>query len=417
MLEIFNQFAHNDVFSGVVGGSLLVSIIYLFKSIPRNLLDAFMWRFTSVLIVFNEDPAFDIVSEWLSSLEYSKKARRLRLTSNYSEYDQANVPKFSPGIGKHLIWYKRNPVIIERFVPQEGQGSGGYKRREDISIRTLGTSPAFMHQLIEQITQARTATNKKYVEIYMFRGCWRLACRKMKRSLESVILPEDQKENITIDIQKFQKSRSWYAQRGIPYRRGFLLYGPPGCGKTSLILAIASHFSKCIYSLNLGSVINDDQLIDAITSVPEDAILLIEDIDAAQNKRELVQESPVPSYKSDIPISPEETRSISLSALLNSIDGVFSRDGRILFMTTNHVEKIDPALMRPGRVDRKEYIGAFSDKEILKMCVQYVHNVEYANRLAKTIPGPIMPAELQQLLLIKRNHSENHKPIDISQLS
>lgn len=140
------------------------------------------------------------------------------------------------------------------------------------------------------------------------------------------------------DIQKFQNSEEWYQKRGIPYRRGYLLYGPPGTGKTSFTLAVAGALKLNICYLNLSSGrLDDDDLNDVLSSAPDNSIILLEDIDAIFVQRESVTQG--------------HQRGVSFSGLLNALDGVRSQEGSILFMTTNHREKLDPALLRPGRCD------------------------------------------------------------------
>jgi chaperone BCS1 len=387
LADLVSAALHNAVFTGIMGGSLVAGLLYSLKSIPGALWEFFLWRFTSELLVFNEDPAFEVVSDWLASLRYAQQARQLRLTTQ-----NENELRFSPGIGKHLIWHRGRPVVVSRYVPDKsGAGGNSWKRREDIRIQTIGSTPTLMHDLIQQIMQARSGARQRQIEVHMFSSYWRHACRRDKRSLESVVMRSEQRDRIVRDIQTFLGSREWYRTRGVPYRRGLLFYGPPGCGKTSLVIALASHFCRPVYALNLGSVTNDEALIEAITTVPESAILLIEDIDAAlAQKRAPVQAS--------TPDSKEEPAGVTLSALLNAIDGVFSRDGRILIMTTNHPEKLDPALRRPGRVDRAELIGEIEQQEVAAMCEQFGN--ASALSLVRT---PIAPAEVQRILLEQRS--------------
>lgn len=168
----------------------------------------------------------------------------------------------------------------------------------------------------------------------------------------------------------------WYADRGIPFRRGYLLHGVPGSGKSSLIHAIAGALMLDIYVVSLSSSwMNDSTLTSLMGRVPARCIVLLEDLDAAftrstsrdsgstgapnkksssNDKDSSDDEDDEESGKSkkkkkDDQLS--EVNTLSLSGLLNALDGVAASEGRILFATTNHLERLDPALSRPGRMD------------------------------------------------------------------
>ena len=123
----------------------------------------------------------------------------------------------------------------------------------------------------------------------------------------------------------------------MPYRRGYLLYGPPGTGKTSFILAIAGdlRMNLCVLSLQ-DENLTEESLTLSMETIPNHSLVLLEDVDAIFVKREATD---------------KRKNNLSFSGLLNALDGVRTIDGRILFMTTNHKEKLDPALLRPGRAD------------------------------------------------------------------
>jgi len=168
---------------------------------------------------------------------------------------------------------------------------------------------------------------------------------KIRRTL-TVILDEGRKRELLEDIRDFldPASQKWYSDRDTPYRRGYLLYGPPGTGKSSLSSAIAGHFSLNIYILSL-STINEASLKSLFDKLPSRCIILLEDIDAVssnrdadENARQIVTGSPSQQSKS-------ASGKVSLSALLNVIDGVGSQEGRILIMTTNHITRLDEALI------------------------------------------------------------------------
>jgi mitochondrial chaperone BCS1 len=136
-----------------------------------------------------------------------------------------------------------------------------------------------------------------------------------------------------------------------------LLYGPPGTGKSSLSSAIAGHFGLNIYILSL-SAINEATLKSLFDKLPSRYIILLEDIDAVSSNRDAeTEDSPQIVTGSPSRISKSAGGKVSLSALLNVIDGVGSQEGRILIMTTNHITRLDEALIRPGRVDKKVKLG------------------------------------------------------------
>jgi mitochondrial chaperone BCS1 len=157
-------------------------------------------------------------------------------------------------------------------------------------------------------------------------------------------------------------SRRWYSDHGIPYRRGYLFYGPPGTGKTSFGFAIAGLLRLNIYIVSLKSPMMNDETLEVIfATLPSRCVVLLEDIDIAglthsRLAREKIRhdsndESLTGQQVLHINISPN-TAGVSLPALLNVMDGAASREGRMIIMTTNHVEKLDKALIRPGRIDK-----------------------------------------------------------------
>lgn len=177
-----------------------------------------------------------------------------------------------------------------------------------------------------------------------------------------------------------------YVTRGIPWRRGYLLHGAPGTGKTSLVRALASELGLDLCIVNLtSSRLGDDGLATLMASAPPQAILLMEDIDAIFVGREKADAAP----------------GLSFSGLLNAIDGVYAQEGRILVMTTNHKERLDPALIRPGRIDRHFEIGLAGEAEAVAMArAFYPDDPEMAPAVAKALAGRrITPAALQACLL------------------
>lgn len=182
------------------------------------------------------------------------------------------------------------------------------------------------------------------------------------RPLSTIVVDEAMKKTLVNDLRDYlhPRTRRWYSNHGIPYRRGYLFYGPPGTGN-SLSFAIAGHFKLRIYVVSLNTLaMNEQNLSTLFAELPRRCVVLLEDIDSAELTHTRQIQSPSKSDQDEelrklkqFKPSPPMVSRISLSALLNVIDGVASQEGRILIMTTNHAERLDDALIRPGRVDMR----------------------------------------------------------------
>lgn len=245
---------------------------------------------------------------------------------------------------------------------------------ETITITTLYRDKNLLQKMLTEAQQRAMKVQEGKTVIYTSFGPeWRpFGQPRRKRALDSVILSQGVKEKLVGDVRDFLKSSKWYYDRGIPYRRGYLLYGPPGSGKSSVIQALCAELDYNICILNLSeATLTDDRLNHLMNHVPERSILLLEDIDAAFNERKQVGEDQ--GYFSGV----------TFSGLLNALDGVASADERLIFMTTNHPEKLDPALIRPGRVDYKQLIDNATKYQISEMFKRFYGDGEQEQEKCK----------------------------------
>lgn len=180
----------------------------------------------------------------------------------------------------------------------------------------------------------RVFYTRKYYENVQWRAFGMLPARK----IESVSLDDGKEMELLADAKRFLGEQAVYDRAGRPHKRVYCLYGPPGTGKTSTVMAIASELAKDLAIFNVDSL-RDDTFIELMSSLPEGAVVMFEDVDAMFKQRE------------------SRAGGMTFSTLLNSLDGVLHPRGTLIFLTTNHVERLDEALHRPGRVDRLVEVG------------------------------------------------------------
>uniref|UniRef100_A0A0D9WZI3 AAA+ ATPase domain-containing protein n=1 Tax=Leersia perrieri TaxID=77586 RepID=A0A0D9WZI3_9ORYZ len=199
-------------------------------------------------------------------------------------------------------------------------------------------------------------------------------------TFDTIAMDLELKKNIIDDLDRFQKRKEYYRRIGKAWKRGYLLYGPPGTGKSSLVAAMANYLRFNLYDLDLSEVRVNAALQRLLISMPNKSILVIEDIDccfdakpredrkstAAAMESSAVDFDDYPSdfdddtpHKSSYRTGEMQQQKLTLSGLLNFIDGLWSTSGeeRVIVFTTNYKERLDAALLRPGRMDMHIYMG------------------------------------------------------------
>ena len=266
---------------------------------------------------------------------------------------------------------------------------------------TLATDKTVFFNIFEEAKDEALKESADKTATYIAYGHeWRpFGHSRPKRPIESVILSDGVAELVTNDLYNFITSSKWYHERGIPYRRGYLFYGPPGTGKSSFIFSLAGLLNYSICVLNVADLsLTDDRLTQLLNNAPKDAIILLEDIDAA-----VVSRSPDALEMKRY----EGLTRVTYSGLLNALDGVVSSDARIVMMTTNHIEVLDSALTRPGRVDLKVLIDNASDNQIRRAFNRFYPNdsqlTEQFLAHVRSDPKPISMARIQAHFLMHRN--------------
>lgn len=281
-----------------------------------------------------------------------------RNDSSSSTYENSTV---APSFGE-FEWIDEKKNVFTIIIKQIGEkpvvtpnGVHFFKRifikHKDLNILKYFTTKA--------LTEIKPIENGK-IRIYnsTSKGYWELNTTSYCQSLEQIYIPEENKDLIISSIEKFILSKEKYIKFGINYKLAFLLNGIMGAGKSSLVKAIAKKYNKNIYLLNFTKGMTDETLFELMSCLREDSILLIEDIDAFFIDRD------------------PKNINISFSGFLNILDGVLSRGvGTLIFITANHANQLDPALIRPGRIDTIINFDYPKRREIEKLFMQMINNV------------------------------------------
>ncbi|XVF16526.1 hypothetical protein REPUB_Repub10bG0039300 [Reevesia pubescens] len=269
--------------------------------------------------------------------------------------------------------------------------------------------------------QRRLFTNNPSENWTSYRkNLWSDVAFESSASFQTLAIDPKKKEEIINDLLTFSKAKDYYTKLGKPWKRGYLLYGPPGTGKSTMISAMANLLNYDIYDLELTTVKNNTELRKLLTETSSKSIIVIEDIDCSldvtgQRKKERAKNVEILghglNFKKEKEPEIEKTSKVTLSGILNFIDGTWSAcgTGRIFVFTTNHVNKLDPALIRRGRMDLHIELSYCSFEAFKTLAMNYLeldshHLFEKIGILLKETD--MTPADVAENLMPKREKKD-----------
>ena len=298
--------------------------------------------------------------------------------------------------GDHRIFM----VITTEVVTNNTLGTKTTSRLVKLSARISNNlkieNNLKINAFIAQVQESRLASQRdlvwKPVVNHWVSGAWKDRQIPSRKRFEHVAMPFVQKATLMADVEAFLGSEATYRRMGLSWNRGYLLHGPPGCGKSSCVSAMACTYRLPVYSVNLREVKNDEELRSMFSSLPERVMVVMEDVDCMTNSVLKRTSANIDQEKGN--------SSVTLSGILNVLDGIETGGGRLLVMTTNHKDALDPALVRPGRCDVHFKIGYST-----------FHHVEF---LTKLYLGEAAASELDLELLKESFATANVTPAEVT---
>ena len=262
----------NPVFTGGFGLAVLAGGAQLLRFGSSAAINIAKKNLLVTLEVTSKDRSYPWVLHWLTARGSRTQHLSVETITKSTLSGGSNTRfGFVPGPGFHLIWYNNNLLGVQRLREQQMLDLNTGKPWEKIQFIGLGRSTQIFEDILNEAHDMATRQEEGKTVIYTNWGTeWRpFGQPRARRSLESVILDEGVAESIFADVCEWRSSAEWYHDRGIPYRRGYLLYGPPGSGKTSFIMALAGKMGYNICVLNLAERgLTDDRLAVALSAVP-----------------------------------------------------------------------------------------------------------------------------------------------------
>lgn len=299
--------------------------------------------------------AYVWLSYWVEKNLRGRKVNSLLLRTRKNEDSAAPASaggfEVIPEYGTYYLTHAGRLMTVEHHKEQQSHGHHWWSSHS-IRLRVwLSRDRNLILDILEDARASYENGKSKCVDYYHWDTCTDWIGNTIRgRAITSLFHRPDIIHDLFADVRTFLGAKQMYEDLGIPYRRGYLLAGPPGTGKSSLILAVACNFGLPVYSVPLRGVeINGERLALLLASCRRPSLIALEDIDCLKvaTSRESKTED-----------------GLTIADLLNAIDGIGASEDRVLFMTANHPETLDFALTRAGRIDRKFVVDYARDEEL-----------------------------------------------------
>jgi len=393
----FNDYSKaNPVIAGAVSLYALGITTFLCRGLPVSVYNTVKNQCTTTLTFddagnnYNQEN-FLSFSKWFENHKWSRYSRALSLDTLWNNDNNSDPVVVGIGDGTHYFFYKHRFFTIHRSSETK---AGANKLIHTAHITMLGRKKKILYDLIDEF---KYKLPPEALSIHKYDNTeWEVASVIERRNINTIIINQDTKDKILEIINQFYASEDWYKSRGLSYKKTIIFHGVPGTGKTSLIKGLASHFQRNLAIININAV-SDRSFENALSSAPTNSFIVIEDFDSASSTTS--RDNDDSKNNSAINGVMSSLKLLSLSGILNTLDGVIGLDNKIIFMTTNVIDRIDSAILRKGRVDYIFEIKALEDIEIREYIRMMYHDTPDKNFVIPidTRFKPILGCDLQAL--------------------
>lgn len=400
LIEGLQTQLQNQFFSGAVLGGVVLGGLALLRKVPGYLYDKALQHLTVSVTIHSSDAMYDFFQRWLESNRFDFLSRKFRYLSGDNSRVKAAL---GPAYGTHYFRWKGKWVCISVQQDEKTHQSVKWNNTNDfLKITYLGVDKSYLHGIIKEVTDLSVEDKKDIIHIRYVLGAsggnspeFSSKIKVNTTRIPEVVLDQSDLEGIENDLEEFLSKKEWYNERQIPYRRGYMLEGPPGTGKSSLVRRLAIKNKLDIYIADKASL---HSITKWIRFIPRRSLLLLEEADTLFSNRET---------KPGSLLGEIEEQMTDFGSVLNALDGVASAEDIVIVMTTNYPERLDPALVRAGRIDYTLHMGLASEDQAKRLFLLFWNNELAAQRFAQLAGNGVhSPADLKNVLISSKNEAE-----------